>query len=350
MTSGKNKLVKEYFGIAFSVGLAVVFIFFAFRGVNYNELLNSLKNISLFWFVVLLVSTMFSHWLRALRWKLMLKSIKKDITVSHTFASVMIGYGINNIVPRFGEVSRAVFLGQFEGISRISVLGSIVVERIMDTIFFGLAVVISGYIYAANLDSKFGWLKLSVLIGAIGVAVLVIFLLLLIKKEQYIVPKLSRILEKLSPKFASKIEALLSKLVSGFKCFSTFQDFAISVVLGVLIMLNYALSTLIGFYMLGIPSEFVVNYGVAWVTMSISAIGVMIPTPGGLGSYHTITKSVLHDMYNLSNSYGISYALVTHGIGYFFNILIAAGYLIAFRKKYGGLKLTKMFSEAEEEI
>jgi len=57
--------------------------------------------------------------------------------------------------------------------------------------------------------------------------------------------------------------------------------------------------------------------------MSISAIGVVIPTPGGTGSYHTLAKSTLVLLFGFGETISAAYALLTHIISYFLFIFIA---------------------------
>jgi uncharacterized membrane protein YbhN (UPF0104 family) len=109
-------------------------------------------------------------------------------------------------------------------------------------------------------------------------------------------------------------------------------------------MLNYVFSSWIAFFMFGM---FNAAFVMAWVTMSISAIGVMIPTPGGIGSYHTITKAILAGLYQLSVSAAIAYALVSHAISYTLAVLLAIVYFFLFRKRYGTPRDMHLFTNDE---
>ena len=337
---------KEIYGFLFSLALGIAFLYVAFRGVSFSEFIASLSRVSIWWMVIYIISTVFAHFIRAVRWKYLLKYIKKDVSFHHAFASVMIGYGFNNIIPRMGEVSRAVFLGQYEKISRISVLGSIVVERLIDMIMFMLAVLISGFIYSSNFSQTFSWLRLTFLIGIFGVLGLIVFLIVLIKKEDQLLPLIQRLLSRYSAETAVKVQSFLGKLVSGFKCFQTFGDVTTAMVLSVGIMINYAISSWLGFQMLGMLR---CDAGMAWVTMSISAIGVMVPTPGGLGSYHTITRSILQRLYFFDENISFSYAFLCHGLTYFAVTIIAVIYLFAFRQRFGKIDLGAIFRNEKEQ-
>jgi len=59
----------------------------------------------------------------------------------------------------------------------------------------------------------------------------------------------------------------------------------------------------------------------AWVFMAISAYGVLIPTPGGTGSYHLISIFVLSELYHFSYEVSAAYAILTHFIQFFVFII-----------------------------
>ncbi len=349
LTLGKNTVnLREIFGLVFSFGLGFAFLYIAFRGISMKDFLASLSRVSIWWMLMYTAFSTFSHYLRAIRWKYLLSILKQDISVHHIFASIMIGYGFNNIIPRLGEVSRAVFLGRYEKISRVSILGTIVVERVLDIIMFGSAVIISGMIYAKNLDDTFVWLKFTLILGAIVIVASIIFLVLLVKQEKKIVRLVQKLFSRSSEKTSLKIKILLEKLISGFHCFQSASDTLLTIIFSVLIMINYGLNTYLGFYMLGMQNERSIDFGMAWVTMSISAIGVMIPTPGGLGSYHSITKSVLQKLYAFGETISISYAFLSHAITYVLNTLFAVAYIILFRKKFGDIDINLMLKPEQE--
>jgi hypothetical protein len=71
--------------------------------------------------------------LRALRWRGLLAPVAR-LPLPTVSASLLIGYLANNILPaRLGELVRSHHLGDRTGVSRASVLGTVVVERIVDT-------------------------------------------------------------------------------------------------------------------------------------------------------------------------------------------------------------------------
>jgi uncharacterized protein (TIRG00374 family) len=69
---------------------------------------------------------------RTLRWRVILGPLGRP-PLARLWSVMAIGYMANNLLPgRLGEVVRAHFLGEREGISRASALASILVERVLD--------------------------------------------------------------------------------------------------------------------------------------------------------------------------------------------------------------------------
>jgi hypothetical protein len=105
--------------------------------VNLTELLNILKTTNyLYVFIGMSIGVFGGSALRAIRWGVLMEPIKKDISFKNLFATTIIGYMMNNLFPRSGEVVRPYMLGKRENISRASAFATIIVERIIDTVMF----------------------------------------------------------------------------------------------------------------------------------------------------------------------------------------------------------------------
>ncbi|NCQ19036.1 MAG: flippase-like domain-containing protein [Ignavibacteria bacterium] len=351
MTSANSKqkiTQREFLGFVVSILLSILFLYFAFAGVDISRLLEIISGASLWWIFVFALLTLAGHYFRALRWKVILSSIKKDVEVSHLFGSLLIGYGVNNVVPRLGEISRAVSVGQLENISRSSIFGTIVVERVIDIIFFGLAVILSAFLYSGNLYAQFPWLRLTIYFGSVIIAAVIIILVLSIKYKEKFYSIILSLTGKISKAFAEKVASIFEKLTFGFASLSGWRNYSITIFYSILIMLVYGLNSYVGFIIFDMHNSANINLASGWVVMSISSIGVMIPTPGGIGSYHTITKSVLISLYAFRPDMSIAYATLTHAISYLIHSIFALVYFFYFRKKYAALKQTSLFDLEEK--
>jgi hypothetical protein len=75
-----------------------------------------------------------SHVLRGWRWRLTLAPLGFKPTLSTSVYSVFIAYAANLVVPRVGEVSRCVVLEQYDRIPFAQSLGTLISERLVDTL------------------------------------------------------------------------------------------------------------------------------------------------------------------------------------------------------------------------
>lgn len=336
MTSDKpNKIFtpREIIGFTVSVILSILFLYFAFTGIDLKSLISTLKSASVFWIMIFIMLNILGHYFRVLRWKILLNPFKKNISLNNLFGSLLIGYGFNNIFPRLGEIIRPVTLGNLEGISRTSVFGTIVVERIIDMIFMGLAVIASAFIVSGNIYNSLPWLKPTVYFGVVLISAAVLFLIILIRFREKFYGTLLKFINKLSRKNAERFGLFFNKILDGFATLNGFKNYFFVTLLSLIIIFVYAFTSYIGLFLFDIPANPHINFFSGWVISSISSIGIMIPTPGGIGSYHTITKTTLVSLYGYSPEISMTYAILTHGISYLAHIFIAIFYIFLFRNQ-----------------
>lgn len=325
--------VKKILGITIPFILTVVFLYLAFYNVDFKHSLELVFSSSFGWLIVFVVIFFFSHFIRALRWKYILASVKGDIKLKHLFGAVMVGYGLNAIVPRAGEIFRSFFLGRWEGVSRTSIFGTVILERIIDILALAFSVMISVLIYSGDLYSEVSWLKYSLSVVFIANGALIILILLLVILKERFSNIILTLAGKISEKLAEKLGYIFNTLITGLSSLRGMKNYFLTFVLTVLIMLVYAFNSWIAFKMLGMDSIKEVTYGMAWILMTISAFGIIIPTPGGTGSYHLITISVLTGLFAFNQEISSAYALLTHFISYVIFIGSAFFFIHVINKK-----------------
>ena len=179
-----KSVFKNIISTFFSIALSALFLYLAFRGKDISQLWKSLVDVHWSWFVILFVGSAFSHVLRAWRWKYLLYPIKRDVTLRNAFSATMIGYLINNVVPRLGEFIRPYALKKLEGVSRSATMGTIVLERILDMVTFAIIVLTVLAVYAKPFAiwfpsmADFEWLFF---VGA--VVMMIVFILIFLKAD-----------------------------------------------------------------------------------------------------------------------------------------------------------------------
>lgn len=116
------------------IACSALFLYLAFRNVQWTELRAVLHAVD--WRYLLLASAVFilKQVVRSLRWRVLLAPLG-SIKGKEAFAYLNIGLMANNLLPlRAGEIIRTVLLGKKKGFSKSAVLGTVVVERLLDIV------------------------------------------------------------------------------------------------------------------------------------------------------------------------------------------------------------------------
>ena len=112
-----------------------------------------------------------SVWLRGVRWKFLFPE-KNSPSISSLYKAEMIGYFGNNVLPlRLGELLRSYIVGKEHSLSKSFVFGTVILERLMDTIALALFALL---LFGGPTIQVFLWvLLIGVVVGtfsSIGIA------------------------------------------------------------------------------------------------------------------------------------------------------------------------------------
>ncbi len=323
-----TKKVKSYFRYIISIIIAFLFLYFAFKGVKLSELWESLKGANYWWVAWLIPLNILMNWVRAERWAHLLNPIKSSISKRNLFSGVMIGYAINNVLPRVGELVRPYIVGKREGISRTSVFGTVVVERILDFMSFYFIVCVALSLYPYFLDpfvDQADTIRPFFLIGSI--AFLAIFILLFFKAEAFF-RFLAKTIFFLPQKYKEKVEILLDKFYSGFAVAKVRDKLGIILFQSLIIWGLNALVMFVPFFAFTPLREAGMDFGAAVVLLVISSIAWILPAPGAMGTYHWFLQVAMIKLYGIDDTTALSYAIVTHEVGYLVVMVIGIYYYI----------------------
>jgi uncharacterized protein (TIRG00374 family) len=312
----------------FSISLAAIFIYIAFYDVDFIKVLEISSSANLFWALIFIALNIVGHSLRALRWKFILSSVKSDTKFKNLFGSLMVGYGVNCITPKFGEITRAILLARWEGLSRTSMFGTVILERMIDIFFLIISVLIATYVSTENIQKEFPWLMNAVSYSTIGIALMILAIVLALYFRESFSNFTNKTIGKISKRVSEKIIYITQMLIEGLISLKGLKNQVVTFALSFLIIIVYGLTSYVGLLMLQMDKIQPINLLMGWVVMSISAIGVVIPTPGSTGSYHTLAKSTLVFIYGFDETISAAYAFLTHIISYF--LMIGSALIIYF--------------------
>ncbi|MFL5688962.1 MAG: lysylphosphatidylglycerol synthase transmembrane domain-containing protein [Chloroflexota bacterium] len=167
MRIGRGALLRAVLGIAISLFAIWVLI----GSVDLEAAWTVLRTASPAWIAVMLITATIDIGARGARWRALLAPIA-PLPYRRVLGYTYIGYLANNVLPaRLGELYRSHALGDGEGVSRTTVLGTVVVERVVDTIM-----VVAIAALAVLVLSVRGVMTSAVLLGLAFVSLLVIAL------------------------------------------------------------------------------------------------------------------------------------------------------------------------------
>lgn len=136
-----SKKLKEALKILlfFSIGIAVAFgVYSTMSADDKTKFWNAISGANYLWLIVSILLGTVAHYLRALRWKLIIEPFGYKPKTYNLFFAVMNMYFFNAMVPRLGEVTRCALLKTYEKIPIEKSLGTVVAERAVDLLCFGL--------------------------------------------------------------------------------------------------------------------------------------------------------------------------------------------------------------------
>jgi glycosyltransferase 2 family protein len=275
-------------------------------------------------------------YLRAFRWRLILPAVSGTHTknlASHT----IIGFMVNNIVPaRVGEAVRAVLLWRRNGFSPSVSIGSLVLERAIDTHFFMLFFLLPALqLPVLHQLAPIGWLLAAAWVG--GLIALVVC-----SMHPIIIAKCVAACRMFLPKrFGSQLDKIGKDLASNLAWTHSWRRVLGVVSLSMIIPLCYTLMIIL---LVGDTATFGLLQGCFMVAGA--ALGAAIPlSPGYVGTMHaTILEGF--DLLGMNPERGRALAVLFHAIGYVPTVLLG---LIYFFKSQISLKEISGAQKALEE-
>lgn len=301
-----------------SILLTVGFLYLAFRGTDFPNMFALMLGANYWWILLMFALLIASHIVRAWRWRYLLEPIKPNVRMRSLFSGVMVGYMVNNVLPRGGELVRPYTIGKLEGVSKSAVFGTIVVERIIDTISFLILVAIMPLVYDGPLRETFPWLdNARIAISVLTFAGVVVLVALVLRRE-WADATIEIVVRILPHRLAETVRRVSHSFLDGFLFLKRPKNFALILVQSFLVWYFYICMVYVAFFAFDLN----LGFGAAIVIQTISSIGVAIPTPGATGSYHMFASQSLSKLFGVSDVVALSYATVTHGFGYIGTMII----------------------------
>jgi glycosyltransferase 2 family protein len=263
--------------LSLGIGVGLLFLWFAFRNIDFRALGTTLLHANWAAMPVFLVVLFLYYWLKALRWQRLLAPTK-EIPTKRLFPALMVGYAVSSILPmHLGEVAR-VLIVRAEHSVRVSALAmSIAVERLLDLVTIPL---LFGVAMLAGRDVPDGLVKTGYVIGSIGLTGIVMAWLYVVRPD--LVLRLAAIAT--APLPAGFRERVLTQLEAGAAGAAALREPRRMLPIVALTLLQWGmmwLCALISIRAVGIE----IPWSAGVLTVALLNVAVALPTsPGFVGS------------------------------------------------------------------
>ncbi len=300
--------------------LAGALLYLALRGVDLGTVAEALRQADYRWLAPLVVVVVTAHLLRAWRWQILLRALPggpegtRRASLKVAFYSVMIGYMVNYAAPRLGEVARTANLSARARLPFGGVFGTVVVERVLDVAVLAAALLSVPFFLAgrmAVLDELFltpararlGALPIGLMAAlGVGVAALVAAIWYAAARHRRTAAFWQTRVRPALSSFKDGVLTLLRARRRGALLLSTLAMWAC-----------YLFMAYLPLVMLGMTGAYGLGLAEAWCLMALGALGVVVPSPGGTGSYHYITIQALVYLFGVPEAPAATYAVLAHG-------------------------------------
>jgi uncharacterized membrane protein YbhN (UPF0104 family) len=277
------------------LGFGIFLAWLSLKDINRDqrrEIENSIAH-ARYWLVVPVFAVLLlAHFMRAMRWKLLIRSLGYHPKIQNTFFAVLIGYLTNLGVPRLGEVLKCTLLARYEKIPADKLIGTIILERLIDALTLILVLfitmVIQPTIYTDLINAFFhhsherhkrkiaGWILALIIIGIIAAG---IFLWMIIKKKT--IADVGAFLKRIGRSVWQGISAVQHLRNRGIFLFYSAS-----------IWFLYLFAGYLGFYAFQETQAHGYGYKEAFSILSAGSIGMTI-MPGGIGAYPLLIEKTM---------------------------------------------------------
>ncbi len=334
----KNGL-KQTVRIIIFLAIALLLLWFSFRGINFNDLWQILKKAHYGWLLPATSMTLISFFIRARRWTLLSEPLGYKPKLMNAYHAIATGYLVNLIFPRLGEVTKCATLSEREKIPFDKLVGTMLVERTIDIltvlVIFGLTLIAGSTLTGSFLSDNVVAPVQNRLSSSLGTVIIVSVLIIGISALAIML--FIKLREKLSErKFFKKIYTFFDGIVDGLKSIAHLKRKWEFILYTVLLWVAYLFMTYFPLLCLDSTAELGLKGGL--FVLVIGSFGMAAPVQNGMGAFHWIVSRGLLVAFGIPLEEGLASATLLHESQMVIvTIFGALSFLILFGMRRGGI-------------
>lgn len=309
--------MKGFLRVLVILGLTVLLLVLFFRNSDPREIGEVLKSVNPAWVLIGMFANFLALVCRTQRWRTVLNPDNPPPFYA-TFFSAAIGFMTSALLPmRAGDLIRPALLSRRTDVRFSTALGTVLVERVLDLTALLSTFVIFSLTGARRFFENPATARKAVIIGttATAAAVILVAIISFTVSMYFFHERLRRIHLWLAARLPHRFR-------SGWMAF--FDSFVASVriarnrpALIRILLLTAAIWTCLtsqfAFVLLSLDRP--LPYSSSFFVTGASILGLMIPTPGGVGGFHKACQVVLTNFYGFPVSASVAVAIIFHLVG-----------------------------------
>jgi len=303
-----KKLINNSLKVGLSIMLGGLILYWMYRDFDFKTVADTLMHgMNWTWMLLSFPFGILAQMFRGWRWHLTLEPIGEKPRTSTSINSIFLSYAVSLIVPRIGEFARCGILRRYDGVSFPKALGTVVMERAIDSalvmlialLTFAFQLRVFNTFFAetgTNLESilsKFSAAGYAVTVVC-GVAVLILAWYLLQRFAIY-----------------NKVRTMVRGIWQGIMAVRDVKHPWLFVVFTLGIWASYFLHYYLTFFCFEATSH--LGMACALVTFIVGSIAVIVPTPNGAGPWHFAVKTMLI-LYGVGDVDALNFVLIVHSV------------------------------------
>lgn len=302
--------------LPFLLGLGI--LWWMYRGTDWNAFLQYVgSEMNWGWMLLSLAVGIVPPLARAWRWKMSLAPLGEHPRRGACEDAVMMSYAASLVIPRVGEVTRCGTLKKYEGTSFSRSLGTVVTERLVDSL---LVLLFTAVAFVWQLPMFLQFLRetgtdFRDILHRFTSAGYFVTLVCALAAVGIIFVSLHRI------SALKKGRDVLHNVWAGILSLRGVNNLPLYLVYSVMIWGGYFLHFYLAFFCFDFTSD--IGPGAAFLIFCVGTFAVLVPTPNGAGPWHFAVKTMLV-LYGVAEGPAIMFALVVHTIQTALVVLLGA--------------------------
>lgn len=288
--------------------LGGLILFWMYRGFDFDNLEHVLlHDMNWTWMLLSFPFGILAQMFRGWRWNQTLEPIGEKARTSTAINSIFLSYAVSLIVPRIGEFARCGVLKRYDGVSFPKALGTVVMERAIDSVLVMLIALLT-FVFQFKIFNIFfnrtgtnietilsGFSATGYIVTAVcGIAVCIL--------GWYIMRRFA---------IYNKVKTTVRGIWQGIMSIRNVKNPLLFIALTLGIWASYFLHYYLTFFCFESTAH--LGMACALVTFIVGSIAVIVPTPNGAGPWHFAVKTMLI-LYGVGDIDALNFVLIVHSV------------------------------------